>query len=192
MKGAGSALYGSLPRRYARALIQVAREEGGDGKVEEFGSLLAKISESLLASSGGPSFLKTLSDENVDNKERCAALEEIANHLGFPILFKNFLTLLVSKERLAILPDVTREYQRFQDEILGILRVTVVTPSQPEHALLERVAANLSTKLKKKVITHGEADPSLIGGIVLRVDHTVYDGSVRKELERIKNAMMAA
>lgn len=192
MKSSGSALYGSLPRRYARALIQIAREEGGDGQVETFGNLLMQIVHSLEVSSGGPTFLKTLSDDTLHAQERLAAINEISDKSGFPPLFKNFLSLLVGKERIALLPEVAREYQRFQDEILGIVRVTVLTPGQPEQAILDRVSTSLSSKLKKKVIARGESDPTLIGGIVLRVDHTVYDGSVRKELERIKNAMMAA
>jgi F-type H+-transporting ATPase subunit delta len=62
----------------------------------------------------------------------------------------------------------------------------------PSEDLLHRVESVLSQRLKKKIITHGESDPSLTGGIVLRVGHTVYDGSVKRELERMKEAMLNA
>jgi F-type H+-transporting ATPase subunit delta len=189
MKSAGSALYGSLPRRYARAFIQIAQEDGGN-QVEAFGRSLEEILQALESSAGGPSFLKTLADDTLDVNERLAAVQELADKAGLASLVKNFLSLLVHKERIAILPEIVREYRRFQDEILGIVRVSVVTPSPPEAGLLDRVASALSRKLKKKIVTRGEDDASLIGGVVLRVDHTVYDGSIRKELERIKDVMM--
>jgi len=185
-------IYGSLPRRYARALIQIAQEEGGAAQVETFGKNLEDVSKALEVTTGGPSFLRTLSDDTLPVSERLAAIGEISDKLGVTPIFKNFLSLLVSKERMILLSEVLREYQRFQDEILGIIRVVVATPTQPDGTLLDRVAKTLSEKMKKKVLTRGEADPSLIGGIVLRVDHTVYDGSIRTELERIKDAMMAA
>jgi F-type H+-transporting ATPase subunit delta len=185
----GGAIFGSLPRRYARALIQIAQEENA---VEAYGSALAVTSNALQTEDRGSSFLKTLADESIDFNERMRAVEEVADHLQVPVLFKNFLSLLVKKERMEILPEILREYQALQDDILGIVRVVVVAPLQPSPELLERTQAVLSQKLKKKIMTHGEADPSLIGGIVLKVNHTVYDGSVKKELERIKNAMINA
>jgi F-type H+-transporting ATPase subunit delta len=188
----GGALFGSLPRRYARALIQIAQEEGQTA-VETYGKSLDETVRVLKESAGGPSFLKTLADEAIDYNQRQAAVRDVADRLGVPALFKNFLGLLVKKERVEILPEIAREYQRLQDEILGIVRVSVVTPSTAAaEGLLRRVEGILSQRLKKKVITHAEADPKLIGGIVLRVSHTVYDGSIRKELERIRNAMLNA
>lgn len=189
MKGA---LHGSLPRRYARALIQLAQEGGDRNQVETFGQAMEETLRALEGSAGGPSFLKTLADDTLDVNERLAAIREVADKTGLPELFKNFLSLLVRKERIGILPEIAREYRRFQDEILGIVRVAVVTPTPSDPALLQRVESALSKKLGKKVLTHAEQDPDLIGGLVLRVDHTVYDGSIRKELERIKDAMLAA
>lgn len=190
MKGAGSALHGSLPRRYARALIQIAQEEGGAGQVEAFGRALEETRNVLEHSVSGPTFLKVLADDTLDADERLAAVAEIADQMGVPVLFKNFLLLLVRKERIGLLPQIAREYQRFQDEILGIVRVEVVTPTSPEGGMLERVGAVLSQKLRKKILTRGEADPDLIGGLVLRVDHVVYDGSIRRELEKIKENIL--
>lgn len=185
----GGSLFGSLPRRYARALIQIAQEENA---VEVYGSALAGTVNALQADAGGPSFLKTLADESIDFNHRLRAIEEVADRLNVPVLFKNFLSLLIKKERMEILPEISREYLALQDEILGIVRVAVVTPTGPSADLLSRTQSVLSHRLQKKVVSHGEADPSLIGGVVLRVNHTVYDGSIKKELERIKNAMINA
>jgi F-type H+-transporting ATPase subunit delta len=114
----------------------------------------------------------------------------LSDKTGAMPLFKNFLCLLVRKERIGLLAGIAREYRRFQDEILGIVRVTVVTSSPPEAALLQKVETLLSAKLKKKVVSTGQTNPDLIGGLVLRVDHTVYDGSIKSELEKIKETIL--
>ncbi len=191
MKKTGGSLYGSLPRRYARALIQIAREGNQESnQVEAFGRSLEEMLRALESSSDGPSFLKTLADDTIDVNQRLAAVEELADKSGAAPLFKNFLCLLVRKERIGLLPEIGREYRRFQDEILGIVRISVVTPEQPDAGLLQKAESLLAQKLKKKIISTGKTDPDLIGGVVLRIDHTVYDGSVKRELERMKETIL--
>jgi len=175
---------GSLPRRYARALIQLAQDAK---QLEGFGQALRSLSNVLRQT---PDFLSVLSNDLIDFNQRLAAMEAIAAQWSFPLYLKNFLFILVRKERVALLPEIVREFERFEDEILGIVRVTVETPSVPDTAILDRVGKILSQKLKKKVIAEGKADPSMIGGMILKVDHTVYDGSVERELERIKENML--
>lgn len=175
---------GSLPRRYARALIQLAGETDA---VEPIGRSLTELTRVLQRS---PDLLATLANDFIDFTQRLAAMEEIAAHQNFPQILKNFLCLLVKKERVSLLPDIVREYQRFEDEILGIVRVRVETPSAPEASTLERVGAILGHQLNKKVIPEGKADPSMIGGMILKIDHKVYDGSIRREIERIKENML--
>lgn len=175
---------GSLPRRYARALIQLAGETDA---VEPIGRSLTELTQVLQRS---PELLATLANDLIDFTQRLTAMEAIAAHQGFPQILKNFLCLLVKKERVGLLPEIVREYQRFQDEILGIVRVRVETPTAPEASILERVGAILGRKLNKKVVPEGKADPSMIGGMILKIDHRVYDGSIRRELERIKETML--
>lgn len=175
---------GSLPRRYARALIQLAGETDA---VEPIGRSLTELTRVLQRSSD---LLATLANDFIDFTQRLAAMEEIASRQNFPQILKNFLCLLVKKERVSLLPDIVREYRRFEDEILGIVRVRVETPSAPEAPTLERVGAILGRQLNKKVIPEGKADPSMIGGMILKIDHRVYDGSIRRELERIKENML--
>ncbi len=177
---------GSLPRRYARALIQLAQEAN---QVEAFGKALDHLVSVLQTI---PLVLQTLANDFIDFNQRIAAVEEIATQAGYPQYLKNFLCLVVKKERAGLLPEITREYQRYQDEILGIVRVTVETPQAVDPALIASVEKILGGKLKKKVIAHGEAKPEIIGGIVLKVDHVVYDGSIRTELERLKEKMLQA
>ena len=179
---------GSLPRRYARAVIEIAKEEGLEKNlIDRFGQELEGLSAVL---SKIPQILETLSSEWFDFSERLNAVEEIARKAGYHPLIKNFLMLLVKKNRIGLLPDISREYRRYHDEILGIVRVGVATPQAPERGLLEKIDRILSEKLSKKVISRGDADPGMIGGLILKLNHTIYDGSIRRELERMREQML--
>lgn len=177
---------GSLPRRYARALIEIAREEN---QVERIGRELEGLAVLFKKS---PDLLETLANDSFDTEERLAAVREIADRFDFYPMLKNFLLLLVKKNRIALFPEIEREYRRFQDEILGIVRVKVTGPKSPEKPLLNQIEKVLSQKLKKKAMSEGAAQPEILGGLVLEIDHTVYDGSIRRELERMKEKMLEA
>lgn len=175
---------GSLPRRYARALMELAGDKEGIEKFERalegFAALLQR----------DPTILETLSNDSFEASERLAALEEIATQARFDPLIKNFLLLLIRKDRFALIPEIFREYRRLSDEVLGIVRVTVTAPQPPESQVLNEVQTILEKKLNKKVIPEGKARPEIMGGIILKIEHIVYDGSVRKELERMQETML--
>jgi F-type H+-transporting ATPase subunit delta len=175
---------GSLPRRYARALISLAQEEG---KVDLFGQELEGLSSVFQKT---PELLHALSSDAFPYSERMAAVEEVGKNLS-PSL-KNFLLLLLQKERIQLLSEIFTEFQNFQDEIEGVVRVTVSTPQPPEKPLLESIEKVLGQKLKKKVIASGKSSPKMIGGLIMELDHTIYDGSVSRELEKIKESLLKA
>ena len=175
---------GSLPRRYAKALIEIAKEEN---QVERIGQELENLTVLFKKS---PDLLETLANDSFDTEERLSAVREIADRFGFYPMLKNFLLLLIGKKRIDLFPEIEREYRRFQDEILGIVRVRVTGPKPPEKSVLDGIEKLLSRKLQKKVISEGKVQPEIIGGLVLEIDHTVYDGSIRRELERMKEMML--
>ena len=178
---------GSIPRRYARALIELAKEGGSSDLPIQFGQVLEKMAAIFQES---PKDLHTLADDLLSLSGRMEAMGEIADRLSCPPLLKNFLLLLVKKGRIIFLPAIAREYERLCDEILGIVRVVVETPKMPEAALLQKVETILAKRLNKKIILKGESHPEILGGVVLKIDHTIYDGSVRNELERMREKIL--
>lgn len=175
---------GSLPKRYARALIQLAREEN---KIETYGSELQNLLRSLQKSKGA---LEMLDNDSFDFFERLAAMEEIALRSEVQPNLKNFLLILVKKNRVSLFPEIVKEYQQFQDEFLDILRATVRSPDFPDEALLKHIEKILNKKIGKKVIAHGEAKPEMMGGLIVEVNHVIFDGSIKRKLERIQEAML--
>lgn len=175
---------GSLPRRYARALVRIAQEEN---QVEEFGRLLEELSKALQKAH---QVLETLANESVERSERIGAVKEVGERLALPETLRKFLLLLVEKERIGLFPEIVREYARFQDDLFGIVRVSVGTPEIPSPELLTRIEKVLEKRLKARVIASGRAEPRMLGGVVLRMGHVIYDGSVKRELERMREVLL--
>lgn len=177
-------MMGSLSKRYARALMEIAREEDS---LNVFGDTLEAL---LAAFRGAPDGLHVLADSLLSPSQRLAAITEIAEKMGVSPLLKHFLMLLVQKERIGLLPEIVREFGRSRDEILGIVRVNVFTPKESDNLLLSQIEKILSNRLKKKVVARGGVRPDMIGGLILEIDHMIYDGSIQRDLERVRERLL--
>ncbi len=170
------------------ALIEIAKEED---HLEKFGRTLERLDLLFRESTDS---LDALSNDLFDSTGRLMAMEAIAIKMGSHPILKNFLLLLVQKERIGFFPEIVREYRRYEDEIVGVVRVTVQTPGATAplvlEKMLEKIEKILGDRLKKKVIAAGEIRPELIGGMVLKIDHRIYDGSVQRELERMRESII--
>lgn len=175
---------GSLPRRYARALIEIGREEN---LIDRFHEEIASLAGIFRAA---PETFEILKNDLFSHTERLSAIGEIADKAGVHPLLKSFLLLLLKKDRFFLFPDIFFEYERYRDEIKGILRIKVVTPKTPDPSLLQHIEKILSERFRKQVISSGEARPEIIGGLILKINHTMYDGSIRRELDHIRENLM--
>ena len=173
---------GSIGRRYARALLALARDEG---RLEAAGGELAAVAavfadERLAALVGNPTLGAS---GRRDIAERVLAAVSASTTVG------NLVRLLAERERLAELPDVARAYASLVDRELGRVQVAIRSATALSDAVREELAAITRRLSGKDVVVSSEVDPELLGGIVLDVGGTVYDGSVRTQLERMKRSM---
>ncbi|OHB60600.1 MAG: ATP synthase F1 subunit delta [Planctomycetes bacterium RBG_13_46_10] len=124
-----------------------------------------------------------------DIPQRQGIIEEIGKRLRLSPLTINFLHLLVDKDRIRYLPDITALYRELVDEAAGRARVHLVTAHDLSKKKLKELTQGLEGLVGKQVIMEVETDPLLIGGVVARIGDTVYDGSVRTQLERLKEIL---
>ncbi|MBI4373830.1 MAG: ATP synthase F1 subunit delta [Deltaproteobacteria bacterium] len=174
---------GSLARRYARAFLALAEEEK---EIESCGESLEKISGALAEGKG---VLEALSDQTFPLDERLRAIGEVLEKASSRKLVRNFLSLLVAKGRIGSLPEIAREFGQMRDERLGVVRAEIVSATAQPEAVLSSIEKALGDRMKKKVVAKSREDRNLIGGIVLKIGQTIYDGSVKRELERIRERM---
>jgi F-type H+-transporting ATPase subunit delta len=96
------------------------------------------------------------------------------------------LSLLLERDRLAHLPGIVSCYRRLLNEAKGRVEAKVVSAAPLESALAERVRAQLRTLSGKDVVMTQEVDGSLLGGMTVELEGKVYDGSIRTQLDKMK------
>ena len=170
---------GSLSRRYTKALFQLAREAGQEEKI-------GQEIESFLAAYTGSQLQTVLTNPAFGMDSRKRIVIEISNKLQLSILAIHFLSLLLERDRLTYLPSIAARYRRLLNEAKGRVEAKVVGASALEAAMVDRLREVLHEISGKEIVLQQEIDPGLIGGVLLEFEGKVYDGSVRTQLENMK------
>jgi F-type H+-transporting ATPase subunit delta len=172
-----------VARRYASALADVALERG---EAPEIQSELQAWAD-LLASN--PGLQEVFRNPTIALDKKRALLNKLIERTKPRPTTTNFLKVLLQNQRLTEIPEINRKFTEILDERAGMI-AAVVTTAGPVPAGSQ---ASLRTKLTeltgKKVRVDFEQDPELIGGLVARIGSTVYDGSVRNQLQQMKEKM---
>jgi F-type H+-transporting ATPase subunit delta len=170
----------ALARRYARALLDIGREEGQVrrvlSEVERFAGLL----------DDAPLLREVLEASHINRRDKQAALEATVSQAGFLPVTMNFLRLLVDKRRMNILPQILTELRRMVEELEGVERVEVISAAPLPETQREFLKSVLSMRTGKKIELEETLDPAVLGGMVVKVGSTVYDGTVRTQLFQMR------
>jgi F-type H+-transporting ATPase subunit delta len=172
-----------LAKRYARAFFDIAVEEG---KIEDYGRELAAFASLIVQNKALQEFL---ANPIFELKSKKNVIEELLGRTQISGRTANFLRLLVDKQRINFLGEVENAYREFMDKSLKKVRVSVKTPypltSELEGALKQRVAEMTGKEVEMTV----EDDASLIGGLIVRVGDTMYDGCIKTQLGNIRKLL---
>ncbi|HEY3039767.1 MAG TPA: ATP synthase F1 subunit delta [Pyrinomonadaceae bacterium] len=169
----------AVARRYASALADVIIELGEEAPVQQE---LAAWEEMIIGS--GP-LLEAFSNPTVAYQQKAKVLDELIGRTKVRPTTANFLRILLRNQRLAELPQVNAKLAQILDERSGVVSAKVIS-ARP---VSERIKTSLEEKLAqltgKRIRLSFDTDETLIGGIVTRIGSTIYDGSVRNQLERL-------
>ena len=102
----------------------------------------------------------------------------------------NFLKVLIDNDRQSAIVEINEALAGFIDDVNNRQRVTIVTSVDLDSTLKSKLAAKLKDIFKKEIIIKEEIDPSILGGIIIKVGDTVIDGSLAKDLRNIKNNLL--
>ena len=177
---------GSISRRYARALLGLAREERA---LAATGEELARAAETFAM----PALRAVVLNPGLAARSRRLIVAKVVERLALSRMVGNLIRLLADRDRLALLADVARAYDALVDRELGRARVTIRSAAPlngAQQAELEELARRLTGA--KDVVVSTRIEAELIGGIVLDASGTVYDGSVKTQLERLAHSMAGA
>lgn len=171
---------GKLSRRYARAVFELAA-----GREEAVGAEL----DGFLEVYEDPDLKKVLGNPAFDQDRRKEVVVELAGRLGLSDLTANFLSLLVTRDRLDGLPSIARRYHSLLDDSAGRVNAKVVVSQTLGEEQRSSLAAVVGEMTGKTAILTEEVDSGIIGGIIVEVGGKVYDGSVRTQLSSLRKSI---
>lgn len=174
---------GSVARRYARALLDLAREGGLLDRVD------ADLNAFVAATAGDLGVV--LSNPVFTPSERTAVLDAVLPRLALDPLTVTFLRLVLDKDRMGAIADIHRAYRALADVEANRVRATVTTAAAIDAATERQVVDALSAATGKTVVVTTKVDPSLLGGMVAQVGSRVYDASLRSRLEQLQLSLAA-
>lgn len=122
-------------------------------------------------------------------EQKRAVLDAIAKREGFSSTVRNFMAVLIDHRRTTLLGPIVQQTERELDQRLGFAEAEITSArelSEPERRAIEAQVGKLTGK---KVRARYMRDTSILGGAVIRVGSTIYDGSVSGQLERIREAL---
>lgn len=172
--------------RYARALVDVVLSTGSQLRPGDAITQLQAV-EALLASS--PELRAIMDTPAVPGSRKKAVLEQLAVRTGASPLIINFLKVLVDHKRIGILSQIRSAFELLLDEHLGYVRIDVASAAPLDDEQRKQLETEMMQISGKQVRMRTTVDPDLLGGIIARLGSTVYDGSIRGQLETMRRKL---
>ena len=171
--------------RYARALLDVGVKENAD--LEQVEQELAQFVDLFKQN---PLLEKVLLNPAVPVSRKRAAMAELVARAKPAGIVGKMLTLLADRDRLVLLPDLVASYRERLLDYRKIVRAEVTTAAPLGGDRAKALESSLARVTGRSVVLDMRVDASIIGGVVARVGSTVYDGSVTRQLEKIKERLV--
>jgi len=168
---------------YAKALLGAAESKG------QTDAVLGELQAVAAAIAAYPKFEDVLSSALVPHEEKVRILERTFASKVSPLVL-DFLKVLSHHGRLEITRAVADVFQQLYNELRGRVPVTVLTATPLDAGQAQTLEASLRRILGGEPVMQPDVDPALIGGGVLRVGDTVYDGSVARQLQQVREQMI--
>ncbi len=174
--------------RYARALADLAMEPGGVPPQTIIGDL-AKLEQVLAVSQD---LRNAMQSPAVPRARKHAVLKRLTKDLSLTDLVRRFVLVLTDRRRAPLLGEIREAFETVIDERLGVVRVDVISARELTAGQREALLNEFSRATGKRARARFEISDELLGGLVARVGSTVFDGSVRGQLEALKQRMAGA
>lgn len=177
----------SFAPRYARAFADVAQSAHLD-----MDAAARQMSDFAQTLDGSSELRDVLESPSIEMDEKLKVLDAIAGRIAMFPQVRNFIAVILEHRRLAELDDILEQYKQVMDEDAGItdVRITSARPLNAEdRAQLEMQIAG---KAGGRVRASYAEDASLLGGAVVEIGSTIYDGSVRAQLQQIEQRLVNA
>ncbi|CAN5607207.1 F0F1 ATP synthase subunit delta [soil metagenome] len=170
-------------RRYAEAAFEFGLR---DGTVERWRTEL----ESAASVVGDERALSALANPSIPFEQRSVAVAALLKGIASDQA-QNLVLLLLRRGRIEELSRVAAEFRRLDDRRQGIIHATATSASELTPDEVRALTQRLEQSTGGRIALDVQVDPSLLGGLVVRVGDRLIDGSVRGRLERLRNQLIS-
>lgn len=171
-----------VSKRYAKALFSLGQE---DGQFMLYGKDLMEFTQFC---QDNRDFRQVIANPIFGVEDRKKVLQIILNKSSFSGVVKNFLNLLLDKDRIGAIEVITEYYARLTDGLSNIARAEIITARPLKAKVLGKLEKSLAKLTSKKIESEVKEDKDLIGGIVVKIGDLVLDGSIRAQLGGLKES----
>jgi F-type H+-transporting ATPase subunit delta len=172
-----------IARPYASALFDIAQAEGSVAAVEQG---LVKL---LALSDESPDFARFLRSPVINTEEKAVAMHVLLEKAKAHTTVGNFVKVVARNGRLFAMPAIVRAFQEMAAKARGEIAADVTSATPLSAAQIKTLAETLKQKIGKSVTLSQHVDPSLIGGLVVKVGSQMIDSSLKTKLTAMKIAM---
>jgi F-type H+-transporting ATPase subunit delta len=173
--------------RYARALFDVAQHENVDTA-----RLLQDLASFATLFTTHEDLMRTLSHPAIPASKKRGVIDQLLPRVSVSPMIAKLLRLLADRDRLGLVPEIATAFETRVMDQRRVVRAEVVTAMELPADRLAALREGLGRATGREVQLHSRVDSSIIGGAVARIGSTVYDGSVTRQLERLKQSLVEA
>ena len=171
-----------LSKRYAKALFSLGME---DGFFSQYGQQLMEFVNFFQEHE---EFRLVISNAVFASNDRRKVLHAVLEKGDFSKMVVNFLDLLLDKERIGGIEHIAGQYEILTDEASNVARAEITSALPLKDEALEQLEISLEKLTSKKIKSEVREDRGLIGGVVVKIGDMVLDGSIRAQLEGLKES----
>jgi F-type H+-transporting ATPase subunit delta len=172
-----------LAKRYAKALFVVGKEENA---LDEYVKTLKDFADLYMTI---PELRDGLTNRMYPADVRAKVMAEIVKSAGVSQIMGNFLNLLAQKNRANVLPEIANTFQAMVDVERNVCQGVVITAKDLAPGLQDKAQQTLEKITGKQVVLKVQVDPSIIGGMIAKVGDLILDGSIKTQLEGLKESI---
>ncbi len=177
----------ALTLRYAHAFASVAASNHLDASAAQ--QQLRDFSETL---SDSRELREVLMNPSIVNEQKLKVLDAIAGRIGMIAQVRNFLAVIMDHQRLAELDEILSEYHEIADEQSGLAEAEITSAHPLNDEDRNELEAQVAKVAGGRVRATYREDATLLGGAVVRIGSTVYDGSLRGQFQQLKQKLVNA
>jgi F-type H+-transporting ATPase subunit delta len=173
--------------RYARAFAEVADSVRLEPNAAE--QQMRDFADALVTSRDLREFLE---NPSVEAARKLKVVDALAPRIGMFPQVRNFMAVIIEHHRLGELNEIIDEYRRISDERAGITEARITSARPLENAARTQLESQISKLTGGPVRASYAEDPALLGGAVVEIGSTIYDGSIKAQLDQLKNRLINA